>query len=39
MQKTLDEIAEVFTGARVSRFNKENAELKPVFLRPSALSQ
>lgn len=38
MQKTLDEIAEVFTGARVSRFNKENAELKPVFLRPSALS-
>lgn len=37
--QNIDKIAEVFTGARVSRFNKENAELKPVFLRPSSLSQ
>lgn len=38
MQKTLDEIADVFSGARISRFNKRNAELKPVFLRSSALT-
>lgn len=39
MEKRLDEIADIFTGIRTSRFNKENTNLKPVFSRTKILNQ